>query len=308
VAPVAPTGEQFPISFGHYRAVVTEVGATLRGLWYDDRSLLSGFAENERMPFYRGAILAPWPNRIRDGQYAWAGELHQLPINEPRRQCAMHGLVAWLRWSLEQHDQQSVTLASVIWPQPGYPFLIRLSVTYRLAEDGLTIALSALNSGSSPAPYGCSIHPYLTPGPGPVDRWTLRLPAASFVTVDPDRLLPSGQASVAGTALDFRKGRLVADKVIDLAFTELEFDESGMCNALVTAEDGFGVSVTWNRRCRWTQIHTADRPEAKYNRSGLALEPMSCPPDAFRSGEGVRTLRPAETDEAWWRLACAPPG
>jgi aldose 1-epimerase len=302
-----PTGEQFPISFGHYKAVVTEVGATLRDLSFDGRSLIRGFAEGKLMPLYRGAVLAPWPNRIRDGQYQWNGELQQLPINEPERQCALHGLVAWVRWSCEEHNGQSVTLACVIWPQPGYPFLIRLSVTYSLAADGLTVTLRALNQGSAPAPYGCSIHPYLEPGPGPVNRWILRLPAASFVTVDPDRLLPTGQASVAGTEFDFRESRPIEGRVIDHSFTELEFDKSGGCDALVIAEDGHGVSMRWDRHSRWVQIHTADRPETEFNRVGLVIEPMTCPPDAFRSGDGVLTLQPGAASETWWRLAYVPP-
>jgi aldose 1-epimerase len=237
----------------------------------------------------------------------WNGELLQLPINEPQRQCALHGLVAWLQWSCEERDRQSATLSCVIWPQPGYPFLVRLTVTYRLAVDGLTITLRALNQGSAPAPYGCSIHPYLVPGPGPVNRWSLRLPAASFITVDPERLLPVGRASVAGTEFDFRQGRLIAGSVIDHAFTELEFDKSGTCGALVTTEEGSGISMTWGRRCGWAQVHTADRPEMDYNRVGLVIEPMTCPPDAFRSGEGVHILQPGATDEAWWRLAYVPP-
>jgi len=302
-----PTGEQFEIASGPYRAVVIEVGATLRGLWYDERPLIRGFGEEAAMPVYRGAILAPWPNRIGDGRYEWAGELHQLPINEPERQCALHGLVAWLQWSCVERDEQSVTLSCVIWPQPGYPFVVGLSVTYRLATDGLTITLSADNRGSTPAPYGCSIHPYLVPGPKPMESWNLRLRAASFVTVDPARLLPTGRASVAGTDFDFRNGRAIASSVIDHAFTDIEFDESGTCAALVTAENGSGVAMTWDRRCGWVQVHTADRPEPEYNRAGLAIEPMTCPPDAFRSGEDVHALQPGATDETSWRLAYAPP-
>jgi aldose 1-epimerase len=303
---VNPTGAQFPISFGEYRAVVTEVGACLRELWHADRQIVRGFAESESMPLYRGAVLAPWPNRIRDGQYPWAGQVHQLPLNESERNCALHGLVAWLQWRCEEHDSQSVTLSCKIWPQPGYPFLLSLRVTYRLGSDGLAITLAAQNQGSSAAPYGCSIHPYLAPGRGPIDSWKLHLPASAFVTVDQYRLLPIGTNTVTETAFDFRRSRTLAGIVVDHAFTELEFDVSGYCEALVTAEDGSGVAMTWDRRCEWVQIHTADRPELEYNRTALVVEPMSCPPDAFRSGEGLRTLQPGAVDVSSWRLSHVP--
>ena len=43
---VAPTGEQFEISGGGYRAVVTEGGAALRVLEHEGRPLVDGFAED----------------------------------------------------------------------------------------------------------------------------------------------------------------------------------------------------------------------------------------------------------------------
>ena len=67
----APTGEQFEISGGGYRAVVTEGGATLRLLEHDGRPVVDGFAEDAMPAVGRGQLLMPWPNRIRDGAYSF---------------------------------------------------------------------------------------------------------------------------------------------------------------------------------------------------------------------------------------------
>ena len=80
---LGPSGEQFAIEGGGYRAVVTESGAALRSLTYAGRPLLDGFAEDEQSPGGRGQLLMPWPNRIRDGRYSFDGAELQLPLTEP---------------------------------------------------------------------------------------------------------------------------------------------------------------------------------------------------------------------------------
>ena len=154
------------------------VGATLRVLTFDGRDLVVPFPANVVRPLYRGALVAPWPNRVADGRYRFGGELHQAPINEVERQNALHGLALWVAWDVVSVDPAAVTLRHSIPPQPGYPFPVELTVTYRLTGDGLVTELRARNLGDRPAPYGCCPHPYLVAGPGTVDGWTLELPAA----------------------------------------------------------------------------------------------------------------------------------
>src|ERR1700730_6039521 len=68
-----PSGEQYEIFFGDQRAVITEVGATLREYWSGSRSVLEGFAVSEMCSGGRGQLLMPWPNRIREGSYEFIG-------------------------------------------------------------------------------------------------------------------------------------------------------------------------------------------------------------------------------------------
>ena len=102
-AMTAPSGEQFEIAAGGYRAVVTECGAALRVLEHAGRPLLDGFAEDEMSPGGRGQLLVPWPNRIRDGAYSFDGRDLQLGLTEPARHNAIHGLARWAAWTPEEH-------------------------------------------------------------------------------------------------------------------------------------------------------------------------------------------------------------
>jgi aldose 1-epimerase len=301
---MSASGRQFALAAGDYRAVVTEVGASLRMLTFRGRDLTLGYAEDERMQLHRGGVLAPWPNRIGDGKYTFDGVEHQVAVNEVGRMNAIHGLVNWQAWAVESESDSAVELSMRIWPQPGYDFTVDMRIAYSLAETGLTIELTATNAGATAAPYGGSIHPYLVAGDGLVDDWTLTVPATQVVDADPVRLLPVGTTSpLAGTSLDFSTPRLVGATEIDHAMTGLTAGPDGRAVARVVGPDGRGAEIEWSvAECAWVQVHTADRPEPENNRRGMAIEPMTCPPDAFRTGQGLIALQPGASTSASWTI------
>src|SRR3981081_3528984 len=186
-----PSGEQYEIVFGQQRAVITEVGATLREYWSGGRAVLDGFAVSEMCHGGRGQLLMPWPNRIEDGVYEFGGHRQQLPLTEPERHHAIHGLVRWASWRPAEHTQDRIRLAFTLRPQPGYPFALELAVDYSLGRDGLRTTWSAHNPGSEPAPFGSGTHPYLRPRTELIDEAELRIPARTYLKVD-ERLIPTG--------------------------------------------------------------------------------------------------------------------
>jgi aldose 1-epimerase len=308
---MTPSGRQLEIRAGRYAATVTEVGASLRRLEHDGRPLVRAYDVDEHAPHFSGAVLAPWPNRVADGRYSFDGQEHQLPINEVERMTALHGLVLWEPWEVLEHNSSSVTLEVRVFPRSGYPFRLDLVVTYSLDDAGLSVLIGAVNVGVDAAPYGCSMHPYLVAGDGTVDDWTLELPATEVLDADPDRLLPIGLRPAAELGYDFTTPRSLEGVAVDHAFTGIRWSEpnpaTGLAeaSAVVRAADGAGVELRWDSRCPWVQLHTADRPEPRFDRTGLALEPMTCPPNAFATGE-VDVLPPGGHHRARWRIAAVP--
>ncbi len=293
--PLAPSGDQFTISAGGYTAVITESGAALRSLQYAGRPLVDGFAEDEMASGGRGQLLMPWPNRIRDGQYSFAGRDLQLALTEPSRHNASHGLVRWVAWTAEEHTAHSVSLQYRLMAQAGYPWTVDLHVLYDVSADGLTVTQTATNMAASPAPYACGAHPYLTLGDGPIDEWELTLPARERALSD-ERKLPVRREQVAGTPYDFREPRPVGDVVLDHAFTDLERDAEGRAvTCLRDRATGAGVALWVDESLGWLMVYSADDVPATARRS-LAVEPMSANADAFRSGEDLLTLSPTGTD------------
>jgi aldose 1-epimerase len=299
---VALSGEQYEISSSGYRAVVTECGAGLRLLEHDGRPLVDGYDERSMASGGRGQLLVPWPNRIRDGQYAVGDRQLQLPLSEPERHNASHGLVRWVAWSLEEHTGRSVALRYRLMAQSGYPWTLDLHVVYDLSADGLTVMQSATNLAADPAPYAQGAHPYLSVGPGPCDGWELTLPAATRSLSDPDRKLPTGREPVDGTAFDFRVARPVRETVLDHAFTDLARDPSG--RATVEVRDpvsGHAVALWVDAAHPWLMVFTSDEVPDAHRRS-IAIEPMTAQADAFRSGEDLLMLAPGADFSATWGI------
>lgn len=297
-------GDELQLRHGDLTAVVTEVGGGLRLLRHRDRDLVLPYRRDEVRPRYRGALLAPWVNRVVDGRYTFDGTTHQLGLNEPERHHALHGLVCWVRWKVLDAEENAATLVHRLVPQPGYPFEVELRATYRLGADGLTCTVTGRNVGAHRAPYGAAGHPYVMAASGALDTWTLTLPATHYLKVTADRLVPAGTAGVQGGDYDFVKGRRLEGLAVDHAFTGLEPAGDGLAHALVTDQAGHGVECVWDPGVLpWVQVHTADLPIAEQSRLALALEPMPSPPNAFGSGTDLVVLDPGDHHVASWRIA-----
>jgi aldose 1-epimerase len=294
--PVSGTGVS--LRSGRYAAEIASVGASLRSLTADGRDLVVPFAEDEVRPLYRGVVLVPWPNRVVDGRYTFDGAEQQLALTEPDRGHALHGLACWSDYRVVSREPAAVVLETEVVPQAGYPHRLRIQVGYRLAADGLTTTVTATNTGPTRAPYGTSGHPYIVGGDGRVDDWRLELDAAEVLDVDDDRLIPQGLSPVAGTPFDFAAGPPIGALFVDHAFTGLRTSR-----ARVLGADGRGAEVRWDASLPWVQVHTGDRPEPEYDRAGLAIEPMTCPPDAFNSGTDLVVLEPGASHTAAWSIA-----
>lgn len=301
--PIAPTGEQFELRHGDQSAVVTEVGAGLRAYRVAGRDCLDGFGAGEMPTGGRGQVLLPWPNRIAGGRYSFGGQDQQLPISEPRHGNASHGLTRWQPWRLVERTSARVSLALTVFPQSGYPFALALELAYSLDDAGLTVRTTARNVGAAPLPFGAGHHPYFTVGTERVDATLLHLPAASRLTTD-ERLIPTGRAPVADTPHDFRQPRAVGDLALDTCYADLTPDADGATRIALIHPDGAPrLTLTLDRHYRYAQVYSGDSlPDPAARRRGLAIEPMTCPANAFNSGEGLIALRPGESFAAVWAV------
>ena len=251
----------------------------------------------------RGQPLIPWPNRLHGGVYTWDGRTHTVPLDEPEKHNALHGLCRYRNWVADEHrDAASVTLRLRLHPSPPYPFALDLAVHYRLHEDGLHVETAATNIGSVDAPYAQGAHPYITVG-GLIDDAVLTVPAQTRLVTDQNQI-PTHAEPVACTAYDFRVARRIDSMQIDHAYTHLNRSPDGRATVVLATTDGSRTVSVWSDEgYDFLEIFTADTfPQAGRRRRGLGVEPMSAPPNAFVTGEGLIRLAPGQTASGRWGI------
>jgi aldose 1-epimerase len=289
-----PTGIELSLEHERQRVAVTEVGAALRSWTVRGQELLDTNGPDEPDDAFRGKVLVPWPNRLRDGRYVFAGAEHRTALTEPERGNALHGLATGHRWRAIRSSTRHLTLAYELVSQPGYPFSLRIAVDYELTSGGVVATLRATNVGTTAAPFGAGLHPYLTHGTATVDELVLEVPARTHVPLD-ERRLPTGPAiAVEGTDNDFRRGRAIGAQRLDTCFGDLDRSPAGVARVRLASAGGERQLTVWmDERFRFAQVYTADDvPDPGRRRRGVAIEPMTCAPDAFNSGDGLLVLEP----------------
>ena len=280
------------ISTSGVSAIISTEGAALIGLAVDNFDLIE---PNTRDGLYAGKILAPWPNRIKDGKYSFNKKNYQLPINEVSKNNSLHGLVANSLLEITFQNHSKVILKYLLDQPAIYPGKLQLQVTYEIIESGIEITVLSENVGGISAPYGVSIHTYLVAGESVKNNELfLQIPADQFLEVDAERLLPIKLQPVTGTNFDFIDSKKISDLFIDHAF-KYSSDYSRSIS-LLNAE-GQGAEVIFDDQSKWIQIHTADRDLQGDSRMAVAIEPMTCPPDAFNSGIDLIVLEPGKKHE-----------
>jgi len=303
---IAPSGEQITIAAGDQQAVVVEVGGGLRSYSAGGRELVDGYAADEMSSSGRGQVLIPWPNRLQDGSYEFHGRRHQLPLNEPERRNAIHGLVRWTAWTAAEREPHRAVMEYMLHPQPGYPFLLGIRIEYVLSNSGLQVRTTATNLGADPCPFGSGAHPYLKLGTATIDCLILRLPARTVLRSD-GRGLPIKTEGVEDTEYDFRQSRRIGPTVLDHAFTDLERDEDGIAHVELRDPDhGTQVSLWVDLSYSYLMLFSGD-PLPDVRRRSLAVEPMTCPPNAFRTGNALIRLEPGSSFTGRWGIARGTP-
>jgi len=299
---IAPSGEQITIALGDQQAVIVEVGGGLRSYSVGGRELVDGYGAHEMSTSGRGQVLIPWPNRLEGGSYEFGGTHYQLPLNEPERHNAIHGLVRWTAWNVAEREAHRVVMRHILYPQPGYPFLLRTIIEYALSDRGLRVRTTTTNLGSEPCPYGRGAHPYLTLGTATIDPLFLTLPANTVLESD-KRGLPIDSKAVEFTGFDFRQSRRIGSTVLDHAFTDLQWNDNRIARVQLRDPDSeIQVSLWVDHSYPYLMLFSGD-PLPNVNRRSLAIEPMTCPPNAFRTGVSLIRLEPGRSCTGTWGIA-----
>ncbi len=294
-----PTGEQHRLGRGTVTATVTELGAALRALRVDGVALVPEYPEDAPPPGASGVVLVPWPNRVAGATWTLDGRPQRLDVTEPSTGNASHGLLRNSGYAVAERTEDAVTLTATVFPQHGYPFLLRTAVRYALADDGVEVTHTIRNGSGAPAPVAVGAHPYVTVGEAAMSALSVTVEATTYEEVDAHGI-PVATHPVDGSAFDLRGGRRLGGVELDTAYTGLAVVD-GRHRHRVTGPDGTGLEVWADPDFGYVQVFTSHVYVGADGRTvdALAVEPMTAPADALNRGTGLRWLAPGEE----WTLA-----
>jgi aldose 1-epimerase len=235
------------LSVGDARLAVDLRGGGIRRLVAGDWDVVDGYPAGAVPAGWQGAVLVPWPNRVRDGRWIWRNRELQLDVHSPDQPNAMHGLVAWQPWTALEQTTTAATVGTVLEPHPGYPFRLGVAVDYALSADRLTVAMRVRNLAEQAAPFGVGMHPYLHVGAneeGGIGAAELTVPART--ALDTDDGLPTGAAH----RFHGDVGR-IGQRAFDTPLTDLDRDDDGWeRSSSPSTGRGRGCRSTPATRCR----------------------------------------------------------
>ena len=298
-----PTGAQFALSSpdGRVTAEIAQVGASLRALAVDGVDLVPRFALESPTPAASGAVLVPWPGRVRDGRWTQRGQTRELAITDRPTGSASHGLLRFASYTATAQDAASVTLSAPVVPQTGYPFHLATSVTYALTGMGLEVTHTLTNVGVDDAPVALGTHPYFCIGDVDTADLVLTSPGTTRFILD-DRKVPITEEPV-DAATDLRGGRVLGELDLDAGYSNVARDADGRIRSTLTAPDGRTLTIWQGEGFDYVQVFTTDRYPGQP--LAVAIEPMTAPPNALNSGRSLRWLAPGETWELHWGVSYA---
>ena len=295
---LVPEPTEVVLRAGEARLAVDLRGGGLRRLVLGDWDVLDGYPAGTVADGWRGAVLVPWPNRLRHGRWSWEGNELQLDVHSPDQPHALHGLLSWQPWTVLDAGPDRTTVGTTLEPHPGYPFRLAAAVDHALESDRLTVRVRLRNAGARPAPVGVGMHPYLHVGAaedGGIGAAELTIGARTALGTDGG--LPTGERH----PFDGRVGA-IGNRTLDTPLTDLERDGDGWARVRLSGPAG-SLELAVDEAWPWLQVYTGDQlPEGQHRRS-LAVEPMTCPPNALADGVDLVVLKPGNEWSGTWSLS-----
>ena len=271
----------YTLTNGNALAVINLVGSALVGLRFGSHVVIP--ETDVRSKTYAGALLAPWPNRISRGRYEFEGSEYQLETRDGLGN-ALHGLVDESVAEIVDSSPGFLKLATQVEAGSGYPANLLLETIFELSDSELVVSYFVTNTGTSNAPVGIGTHPYF-----PFSETTTVEVNAKTAFIHGSDMLPVSSIPTIEIGLGAGSKVLVSTLKLDTQFT-------GVTNPVATLVTNGQALDIWSDNANWLMVYTTSKfPWASGEGNAIAIEPQTCPADAFNSGEDLRVLAPGES-------------
>lgn len=262
-------------------------GGRLSNLVFKNIQILANYKPSTYKENYASAVLFPFANRIKDGEYTFKDSKFKLDCNEIDKNNALHGLVYNKTFtpitSVLTSDYASVTLQyKDDGKAKGFPFKFNIQLTYTLNENGIILSIKVVNKDKKAFPFTLGWHPYFN---------SKNLENSSLSFRSNTKYVFDNQQIISGTThtdieMPFQLRDIKLDNGYQLKTNEIEFS---------TPEYNFNIRSSTKEN--FLQLYTPDLPNA------IAIEPMTGAADNFNNKIGLQTLQPSDTYNVKWNMA-----
>jgi aldose 1-epimerase len=245
---------------------------------------LQNILENKH---YHGAKLMPFPGRIPNGKYQFAGRNYALKRNAKDSTCSLHGFVCKKPFRIVRtavNNRRASVILEYIHKgdTKGYPFKFSVRLTYTLANSSFSCTTAIRNMDRRAIPIGDGWHPYFKTS-GKMNRLLLSLPSHSVVELTAQKV-PTGQV-VKPT----RKTSTIPlrQKEIDSVF-DLGERRRRVTTKLINPKTGVALQLWQDAGAEKYRYLVVYRPPSG---TSVAIEPWTCAPNAANNKMGLLVLK-----------------
>ncbi len=258
------------------------------------------FAEGNERPSGHGIpLLFPFPNRIRQGRFAWNGRQYEIPAanaSYDHAGNAIHGFCLDRPWRVTERGPhfavgefqlgRDAPDRRAYWPAD---FLIEVRYTVRGAALRADVRIA--NPSTVELPWGFGTHPYfklpLAAGSRPSSCLVLAPASQEWELVD---CLPTGRILPVSEEKDLRDGAYFDVMKLDDVLTGLTPGQGPLECAVMDEQAGLQVTQRFEPIFREVVVYTPP------SRNAVCIEPYTCATDAIN-------LQPRGIDAGWRVLA-----
>lgn len=285
---------------GESCTVIPDYGAVLHGLTlrkngslYELIDAYTDAIQISENQFFKSSHLIPFPNRVDKGLYKFNGQTYRLTPNLTAEDNAIHGLVFDKKFDakFEQNERSAMlTLQYDFEGTPGFPFPFLTTIMFTLQAGQLSCNVLVRNIGNQGMPMGVGWHPYFKLGDKKVNDLSLKLPEGRRIEMG-ERMIPTGNLQDYN---QFRTAAPIGQTPFDTGFYVNNNGEEAI-TTLFDEERQVTLLVS-QKNCPYLQIYIPP------SRNSIAIEPMTCAPDAFNNGLGLETLKSGEHIETHYSV------
>ncbi len=260
------------------------LGGGLRKLILNNELIVNDLPDVQYTNSFASAILFPFVNRIKNGEYTYKDKSYYLDRNDGKN--ALHGLVYDKEFRhIESEKTKNYDSVTIKYDQSehdiGFPFKYSIYLTYKLTAKSLFLEVLIKNKDCISFPFNIGWHPYFYTN----DLYNSHIQFKS----DEKFLLDKNKIPIKRKRINPIKKIRLEDKDFDDCFVLHD-------SKIVFETPTYKAEIRSSSKENYLQLYTPR------SRKFIAIELLTSPANSFNNKIGLQILNPSEIYTISWKI------